>query len=71
MNYVSSLARLTGFCVLLGMGGLAQAHHPAYELARGDGSAICYYVQPALQSQPGKRDFLLIVQTAIASPTTS
>ncbi|WP_189392161.1 hypothetical protein [Alcaligenes pakistanensis] len=39
MNYVSSLARLTGFCVLLGMGGLAQAHHPAYELARGDGAS--------------------------------
>ena len=62
MNYLSSLARLTGFCVLLGLGGQAQAQHQAYELARSDGSAIRYYVQTALQPQPGKRELLLIVQ---------
>ncbi|MDV2115786.1 prolyl oligopeptidase family serine peptidase [Alcaligenes faecalis] len=65
MEYSISLARLAGFVVLGVFGGVARqvhAHVQPYELARPDGSAIHYYVQPAIAPQSGVRELLLIVQ---------
>lgn len=62
MDYSRSLARLAGLAILSSLGCLAQAQTQPYQLARADGSAIQYYVQPASQPKQGVRELLLIVQ---------
>ncbi|MCX5465024.1 alpha/beta fold hydrolase domain-containing protein [Alcaligenes parafaecalis] len=62
MDFLHSLARLAGFGIFLGVGSLAQAQPQAHDLARANGTAIRYYIQPAAQPQAGERELLLIVQ---------
>ncbi len=49
-------------CLLLLASHAALAQPAARQLARPDGSAITYYLQPPLQAQEGARELLVIVQ---------